>query len=94
MEKQSVQPRLWKFRIEHILDSIAKIERYTDGLSQDTFPQSEMVVDAVIRNLQIIGEATRHLPEEVQERHQAIRGRRCVGCGISSRTATMLCVST
>lgn len=42
--------------IEDILEAISKIERYTSGLDFDRFTENEMVVDAVIRNLEIIGE--------------------------------------
>jgi len=40
-----------------ILEAIEKIERYIDSLSFEDFVKNEMVVDAVIRNLEIVGEA-------------------------------------
>jgi uncharacterized protein with HEPN domain len=58
--------RLWAFRIRHILGAIARIQDYTRGLDQDSFAGNSMAVDAVIRNLQVIGEATRHVPEDIQ----------------------------
>lgn len=42
-----------------MVESIEKIERSTDGLSFDQFEAEEMVLDAVVRNLEIIGEAAR-----------------------------------
>jgi len=62
----------WQVRIEHILDAIGKIERYTTGLNEDTFAQQSVIVDAVIRNFQVIGEAARHIPNEVQARYPEI----------------------
>ena len=59
-------PRKWAFRIEHILDAIAKIQQYTAGLTEASFAGQSMVVDAVIRNFQVIGEAARRVPDEVQ----------------------------
>lgn len=41
----------------HMLDANARIRRYTDALSNDTFLGSDLVQDAVIRNIEIIGEA-------------------------------------
>ena len=67
-----MQPRLWKFRIQHILDAIVKIERYTSGMTLDAFRTNDLVADAVIRNLEIVGEATRHVPEDVQVRHALV----------------------
>lgn len=53
--------RQWQVRIEHMLDAIARIQRYTAGLSAETFASQEMAVDAVVRNFQVIGEAARHV---------------------------------
>lgn len=43
--------------LEHILTAMERIERYTIGLDQAAFLGSELVQDAVIRNIEIIGEA-------------------------------------
>lgn len=51
--------------LEDIREAIAKIERYTAGLDQASFEADEKSVDAVVRNLEIIGEAARQLPEEL-----------------------------
>lgn len=55
-----------KLYLDDILDAIAKIEEYTAGLTKDAFEANGMAVDAVIRNLEIIGEAARNIPEEVK----------------------------
>lgn len=44
--------------LKDILDCIEKIEKYIKGMSFEDFIQNDMVVDAVIRNLEIIGEAS------------------------------------
>jgi hypothetical protein len=62
--------RKWAFRIEHILEAIAKIQRYTQGMTEESFAADERTVDAVIRNFQVIGEAVRHVPRDVQARYQ------------------------
>lgn len=64
--------RKWAFRIEHILAAIAKIQRYTQGMTEESFAADERTVDAVIRNFQVIGEAARHVPQDVQTRYQEI----------------------
>ena len=45
-------------RLNHILDSIAKIERYLQGFDLQKFESDELTIDAVVRNIEIIGEAT------------------------------------
>jgi|SRR5437899_2936388 len=48
-------------RVEDILDAIAKIERYVQDLTFEQFKTDQKTVDAVIRNLEVIGEAVRHI---------------------------------
>ena len=54
-------PREWRLRVEDILEAIAKIEQYVEGLTFDQFQSDQKTVDAVVRNLEVIGEAVRHL---------------------------------
>ncbi len=65
-------PRSWKSRIEDILQAAARIRRYTYGMSFETFGADEKTVDAVVRNLTVVGEAANHIPSEVQEHHPEI----------------------
>jgi uncharacterized protein with HEPN domain len=58
--------REWVFRIKHILDAIEKIMRYTAAMTFEQFAADEKTVDAVIRNFLVIGEATRHVPDQVR----------------------------
>lgn len=50
--------------LAHIVQAIERIERYTDDLDEVAFLESELVQDAVIRNFEVIGEASRNI-----ERH-------------------------
>ena len=63
-------PREWSLRVDDILDAIARIERYVEGLTFDQFKTDQKTVDAVVRNLEIIGEAVRHLSAE----HDSLSG--------------------
>lgn len=56
--------RNWLFYLEDVVESVRKIERYTDGLTFVEFRSQDLIVDAVVRNLEIIGEAAKHLPVE------------------------------
>jgi uncharacterized protein with HEPN domain len=50
--------------LSHILEAIERIDRYTEDMGETAFLKNEMVQDAVIRNFEIIGEASRNI-----ERH-------------------------
>jgi uncharacterized protein with HEPN domain len=43
--------------LEHILEALARIGRYTGGMDESEFLNNELVQDAVIRNIEIVGEA-------------------------------------
>jgi uncharacterized protein with HEPN domain len=69
-------PRLF---MTDILEAIEKVERYTAGFSFDQFEANEMVLDAVVRNLEVIGEAARYIPPTLRERYAQIEWSRVVG---------------
>ena len=52
-------------RVQDILECIAKIGRYTAGMTHQDFAADEKTVDAVLRNLTIIGDAASHVPEDI-----------------------------
>jgi uncharacterized protein with HEPN domain len=60
-----VPHRNWKFRIQDILDSISAINEYTKEMTFSNFIKDRRTVDAVVRNLIIIGEAAVHVPENI-----------------------------
>ena len=60
-------------------EAIEKIERYTSGQTYETFVAHDLILDAVVRNLEIIGEAARHIPEELRRKYPEIDWRRVVG---------------
>jgi uncharacterized protein with HEPN domain len=69
-------PRGFILYLEDILAAINKIQNYIDDSSLDDFVKEEMKVDAVVRNLEIIGEASRNTPVEIKEKYQDIEWRK------------------
>ena len=65
--------------LQDIIDSINRIETYTEGVEYDSFCSNQMMIDAVIRNLEIIGEATGNVPEEVRSIYPEIPWKKMVG---------------
>ena len=64
--------RDWKLRAEDILQAIRTIERHTRGMTFETFNADRKTRDAVAHNLTIIGEAARHIPDDVLARYSEI----------------------
>jgi uncharacterized protein with HEPN domain len=61
--------RDWRFRVCDMLDFIERIRGYLAGVKEEDFLQSAVLMDAVARNLELIGEASTHVPEDVKLRH-------------------------
>ena len=55
--------------IKHILESIENIESYSKGITKNKFLDNLMMQDAVIRKLEIIGEAVKNLPESFKKNY-------------------------
>lgn len=58
--------------IEDIMESIVKIEEYTCGINREKFLQESWIQDAVIRRLEIIGEAVKNIPDDFRNRYPDI----------------------
>lgn len=52
--------------LRHILDAIARIDRYLLGVDEDAFSRQDLLQDGVIRQIEIIGEATKRLSPELR----------------------------
>lgn len=63
----------------HILDSIGNIENYTKGKNKKKFFEDKIIQDAVIRNLEIIGEATKNIPVSVRNKYPHIEWKKIAG---------------
>jgi uncharacterized protein with HEPN domain len=58
--------------IEHIINCILKIKAFTANVSKDEFSKNELIQDAVIRNIEIIGEATKKVSENTKQSYYEI----------------------
>ncbi len=72
-------PREYKAYLKDILEAIRKIEKYTENLSFDDFDGDELIQDGVVRNLEIVGEAVKNIPDEIKNRKSDTEWKKIAG---------------
>lgn len=65
--------------IEDVRDAIKKIKKYTKDLDFDDFAKDTKTIDAVVRNLSIIGEAVKNFPKETKTKYPQIPWKKIAG---------------
>ncbi|MBI4669658.1 MAG: DUF86 domain-containing protein [Elusimicrobia bacterium] len=71
--------RDFRLFVNDMLESINKIDKWTKNISFDSFTLNDMAVDAVIRNLEIIDEAAKQIPEEIRLKYPVIPWKKAAG---------------
>ena len=57
---------------------MTRIDSYTNNMDYDNFHRNQLIVDAVIRNLEIIGEAAKNIPEKIRNKYVEILWRKMI----------------
>ena len=65
--------------LEDMLESVEKIERFTDEMDYSSFIEDDKTIDAVVRNFEIIGEAANRLGKDFHDKHSEIEWSRIRG---------------
>lgn len=68
-----------KMRLKHILDAISEIENYTEDVGFEDFSSNSMMLNATLRQLEIIGEASNRLSDSFKQKHHQIYWKKIVG---------------
>ena len=63
--------RVYTDYVQDILDSINDIENYIKGMNFNDFKNDRKTINAVIRSIEVIGEASKKIPKSIRERHPA-----------------------
>ena len=71
--------RSWQLFLRDMLEAARKVMRYTDNRRLESFVADEMAYDATLRNLAILGEAAKKIPEDIRERYPAVDWRGVAG---------------
>jgi uncharacterized protein with HEPN domain len=72
-------PKGYRVYLDDIVSSIDKIETYTKDITYNDFSRDSLISDAVIRNLEIIGEAVKKLPAEIKRKYPDIEWKKIAG---------------
>ncbi len=68
-----------KAYLTDILESMRRIENYTENLTYESFLESELIQDAVVRNLEITGEAVKNIPNNVKRSKPDVEWKKIAG---------------
>lgn len=71
--------RDYRLHLDDILSAIVRIRTYVQGMTYEAFRADCKTQDAVVRNLEVIGEAARTLPEEMKAGASSVDWRKLVG---------------
>ncbi len=71
--------RDWRLFLDDILHCAAKVRGYAAGMTFDQFVADERTYDAVLRNLELIGEAAKHIPEDARKEMASLDWRNIAG---------------
>ncbi len=72
-------PRDYKIYLDDITEAIQKIKAYTANLTYDQFAKDPKTIDAVVRNLEIIGEAIKKTPAELRTKYPEVEWKKIAG---------------
>ena len=72
-------PRDIRLYLDGMVEAIRAIREYTSGMTYDSFAADRKTLDAVVRNLEIIGEAAKNLPEEIKDKGREVEWRKIIG---------------
>lgn len=71
--------REYRVYLDDILESAERIEKYTKGIKYEDFEKGSIFIDAVVRNLEVIGEAVKNLPQDLKQKYPEVEWKKIAG---------------
>ena len=65
--------------LKHVLEAILKIEKYVENISEDQFMNKEVIQDACIRQIMMIGEAVKQISDELKNLNKDVYWKQIAG---------------
>lgn len=78
--------RMWRGYVADMLTAVQEVEDFTRGMEYENFAADRKTVNAVVRSLEIMGEAAKRIPEDVRQRYPGVPWKR--NCRRSSRSSS------
>ncbi|MBU0676718.1 MAG: DUF86 domain-containing protein [Verrucomicrobia bacterium] len=72
-------PRDWRVFVEDMRRAVSAIEEYTNGFQKIPLESDRRTYDAVIRNLEVLGEAAKAVPDEIRSQYPDIEWKKLAG---------------
>jgi uncharacterized protein with HEPN domain len=71
--------RVWRDYVADILSAVQEVEDFTRGMKYEHFAVDKKTVNAVVRSLEVMGEAAKRIPEDVRQRYPDVPWKRMTG---------------
>ena len=71
--------RDYKLYLDDMLEAINRIEKYSKGMTLKRLKTDTLVLDGIVRNLEIIGEGAKNIPSQIKEKHLEIEWKKIAG---------------
>jgi uncharacterized protein with HEPN domain len=72
-------PRDYRVYLQDVLEAVVNVGEFVGNMSRSEFEDDKKTVHAVVRNLEVIGEAVKAVPPEVRDRHPQVPWQRIAG---------------
>lgn len=71
--------RDYKLYLDDVIKAIKAIKKYTKGLTHRKFIENDLIVDGVVRNLEVIGEAAKNVPQDIRKKYPDVEWKKIAG---------------
>jgi uncharacterized protein with HEPN domain len=71
--------RTWRDYVVDVLTAVEEVQEFTRGMEYEGFTKDKKTVNAVVRSLEVMGEAAKRIPDDVRQRYPDVPWKRMTG---------------